>query len=421
MRSPLAPCLLLVACGGQPTWHQDVAPIVEARCGSCHTEGAVAPFALDTYEQAAGMGPIVAAAAESGLMPPWFAEDVRAYSNDHSLTDEQIATVVDWVAADMPEGDPDDPGEALPATATSLPRTDLTLSMPEAYEPVGDPDDYRCFVLDWPEATDLFVTGFEPHPGNDALVHHIAAFLVRPDNLAGQGAFDQIRGWDAGSAGPGYACFGGPGSSETEEDLRAPIQQLAQWVPGGGAFVFPEGSGIEVPAGSMIVLQLHYFDQTDGTDLTTIDFMTEESVARKGAFAPWLDATWPLGNMEIPPGGTDIDKVDDPRDFWQLMTGGLDLEAGFDIHSTMMHMHTRGVGGSTWIEHADGTREDILVLEKYDFDWQFNYQLAEPARFAPGDQLGVECVFANDGDAPINWGEGTLDEMCVSNLFVTEL
>lgn len=418
---PLPLVVVLAACSG-PTWHQDVRPIVEGRCQACHGDGGVGPFALDSYEQAVAMGPILGASVEARVMPPWSAQPVRSYANDHSLSDEQIATVLAWVDADMPEGNPDEPGEPLPPTSTVLPRSDVTLGIPAPFEPNGSPDDYRCFVLDWPQSMDTFVTGFEPHPGNTALVHHIAAFLIRPDNLAGGSAFDQVRAWDDGSPGLGYPCFGGPGNSEANEELRAPIQQLAQWVPGGGAFVFPEGSGIEVPAGSMIVLQVHYYDQEDGTDQTTVDFMTASSVERKAAFAPWLNATWPLGNMEIPAGGeTDIDHVDDPREFWQLMTGGLDLDAGFAVHAAMMHMHTRGVGGGAWIEHAGGETEPILNLAGYDFDWQINYQLSEPAIFAPGDQLGVECVFENTGDSPINWGEGTDDEMCVANLYVTEL
>ena len=412
----------LAACQGTPTWHQDVRPIVEGRCLSCHDTGGVAPFGLATWEDAASISALMSASVQARSMPPWSAADVRAYSNDHSLTDEQIATIVDWVGGGAPEGDPETPGEPLVPVATALPRVDLSVGMTEPYDPSGDPDDYRCFVMDWPAQTDGFVTGFEPIPGNGELVHHIAAFLVRPDNLAGTSAFDQIRGWDAASEGPGYGCFGGPGSSEAEEDLRAPIQQLAQWVPGAGAFVFPQGSGIEVPAGSMVVLQVHYFDQADGTDQTRIDFMTSPTVKRRGAFAPWLNATWPLGNMTIPAGGsTDVEQVADPREFWQLMTGGLDLEAGFDVHAAMMHMHTRGVAGSAWLVREDGDEEWLLKVDDYDFDWQLNYLLAEPARFLPGDQLGVECVFENTGDTDLNWGEGTLDEMCVANLYVTEL
>lgn len=414
--------IFALGCSGPPTWHEDVRPIVEGRCQTCHTEGLVAPFPLDSYDQALVFAGPMAAAVETEIMPPWSALDVRAYSNDHSLDEEQIATLVAWADAGAPEGNPERAGEPLPVVATSLPRVDLTITMPERYEPEGDPDDYRCFVIDWPSQEDLFVTGFEPSPGNGALVHHIAAFLVRPDNLAGASAFDQIRDWDSAQAGPGYTCFGGPGSSVAGEDLRAPIQQLAQWVPGGGAFVFPEDSGIEVPTGSLIVLQVHYFDKEDGDDLTSVDFMTAATVERKGAFAPWLDGTWPLGNMTIPANSTsDVEQVDDPRQFWTLMTGGLDLDAGFDVHATMMHMHTRGIAGSVWMEHADGSREDLVAIDAYDFDWQLNYVFSEPARFENGDELGVECVFENTGDTDLNWGEGTMDEMCVGNLYVTEL
>ncbi len=63
----------------------------------------------------------------------------------------------------------------------------------------------------------------------------------------------------------------------------------------------------------------------------------------------------------------------------------------------------------------------LLEVADWDFHWQLNYQLAEPVRFEPGDALYLRCTFDNTaGTEAVHWGEGSGDEMCVGNLFITE-
>ncbi|MEZ4253505.1 MAG: hypothetical protein R3B99_35295, partial [Polyangiales bacterium] len=57
--------------GGAPTYHQDVAPIVARHCLTCHVEGGIGPFPLDTYEGVREVGPEARLAVERREMPPW--------------------------------------------------------------------------------------------------------------------------------------------------------------------------------------------------------------------------------------------------------------------------------------------------------------------------------------------------------------
>lgn len=54
----------------QPTYHADIAPILERRCLACHQAGGIAPFALQRFEQVAPLARSVAAAVTSRRMPP---------------------------------------------------------------------------------------------------------------------------------------------------------------------------------------------------------------------------------------------------------------------------------------------------------------------------------------------------------------
>jgi len=426
--------LLGAACSGAPegdpsasdtvTYWRDVKPILEARCVACHQAGEVAPFPLDTYDDAAAVSALVAYAASERSMPPWGLEPHRDYQRDPSLSDAQIDLLVAWDDGGAPEGDPADEGPPLDIVAPpTLPRVDLTLDLPEVYAPVGSPtDDYRCFVIDWPEDELTYVTGFEARPDNALLVHHMAAFLVSPDTPLGEGVFDTFSDWDEAEEGPGYTCFGGPSGSS---DLQIPIQQVAQWVPGGGAVVFPDASGIAVPPGSKIVLQVHYFvgDNAGEVDASGIDLMLSDTVERNGAFAPYLDALWPLSGMDIPAGSEDVAHGirSDPRGFLTLFMPDLDLSAGFDIHSTMLHLHRLGREGRLSRHDADGSEEILVEVKSWDFDWQIDYRYAEPVPFRPGDELELRCLFDNPTDEDVSWGEGTDEEMCVANMYITEV
>ncbi|MEL6348678.1 MAG: hypothetical protein AAFV53_36575 [Myxococcota bacterium] len=85
-------------------------------------------------------------------------------------------------------------------------------------------------------------------------------------------------------------------------------------------------------------------------------------------------------------------------------------------------MHTLGRHAALRVERADGTSEVLVEVDPYDFDWQLIYQFAEPVRFNDGDELSLACTFDNTmGEADVNWGEGTGEEMCVANLFLSEL
>jgi hypothetical protein len=422
--------LLLVGCQRIPTYHQDIQPILAGRCVQCHQDGEVAPYSFETYDDVLQTSGLIADAVSLERMPPWFAVgDHQAYRNDPSLHPDEMAMVVDWANNGAPEGDANKPQEPYSNFNQTLSAIDLVLKMPEPFQPTVQPDEYRCFVLDWEPDGIRYVTGFDAVPGNIGIVHHMAAYLFRPDSPYGLTLFDILEQWDQASPGPGYPCFGGPSGGD---DVDVPIQQLAQWVPGMGATVFPAGSGIEVPVGSKVVLQIHYnnTETTNPIDQSSVVFSLEESVTKQGAFAPWLDTTWPLGTMTIPAGNPAVvlGKQGSPIPLFEFLAPTMDLSNGFDIHSALVHMHQLGEAATVGVARSDGTQELLLEIKNYSFDWQLVYHLENPIVFHPEDELSITCTWDNsaenqpDGQPPrdVNWGESSRDEMCVANLFITE-
>src|SRR5262245_32253965 len=99
----------LAAAPDTPTFTRDVAPILHARCVTCHRTGEVAPMALLTYEDARPWARSIKNKVVSRQMPPWLADPhVGSFANDPRLTDAEIATIAKWVDAGAPQGDAKD-------------------------------------------------------------------------------------------------------------------------------------------------------------------------------------------------------------------------------------------------------------------------------------------------------------------------
>ena len=99
------------AAESQVTFAKDVAPILQAKCETCHRDGQGAPMSLSTYEQARPWARSIKARVASRNMPPWHLDKtvgVQEFQNDRSLNDAQIATIVKWVDEGAPLGDKKD-------------------------------------------------------------------------------------------------------------------------------------------------------------------------------------------------------------------------------------------------------------------------------------------------------------------------
>src|SRR6266576_3456714 len=95
----------------QVTFAKDVAPILQQRCQVCHRAGMSAPMSLVTYQEARPWAKSIKAKVLAREMPPWFIDKnvgIQHFDNDISLSDQQIATLVKWVDAGAPQGNPAD-------------------------------------------------------------------------------------------------------------------------------------------------------------------------------------------------------------------------------------------------------------------------------------------------------------------------
>ena len=218
------------AAHAETTFYRDVLPLLQKRCQSCHRTGEAGAMPLVTYEQTRPWAKAIRQAVTLRKMPPWFADPhFGAFANDPSLTAAEIVTIESWVDAGAPAGLKNDaPPPAAWPVGSVLPNANVVTAMPHAFAiPAGATIPYQYFTLNPGFAADTWATAIEIRPSDRSVVHH-AVLYVREPGIP----------WD------------------TSHPITADI--LAIYSPGAPATICPEGMAKKIPAGSDLVLQMHY-------------------------------------------------------------------------------------------------------------------------------------------------------------------
>lgn len=393
----LCPAILLllplsVAAAPKVTFHKNVAPILQARCQACHRPGEAAPMPLITYRETRPWAKAMKAAVLTRKMPPWFAEPgVSHFKNDRTLAKQEIDTLVEWADKGAPEGNPDEaPPPLVFTTGWSIGQPDQVFEMPQAFEvPSTGIVDYQWVLLPTRFAEDKWIRAIELRPGNRGVVHHIAAFARRGGSK-----------WLA-EAKPGVPVPKAPGGPEAGQSDGL----IGEYVPGLPAKPFPDGSALFLPAGSEIVLQLHYTPNgkaaSDRSKLGLI-FASEQPRSRFFYFG--------VTNMTfvIPPGEAN-----------HSVTARVTLGADVRLIDLQPHMHLRGKSFEFRAVYPDGSQEVLLRVPRYDFNWQLTYEVAGEKILPRGTRIEATAIFDNSPNNPRNPnpeaevrnGDQTTDEM----------
>jgi hypothetical protein len=383
---------------GTPTFAKDVLPIMQTHCQECHRSGglgiagAFAPMPLVTFDEVRPYARSVARMIQGHQMPPWDATAVTngQFENERLMSDAERETIVQWVQAGAPEGDP---SQAPPPVVWEekqgwlLGPPDLVVSMPEPYWVADEHIDHQPRVTFeiteemLPEPRWVRAVEVKPGPLN---VHHIVAMAIAP-------------------------AIG---------DRPQEVFSAGSIAAGEDPIVYPEGFGNLLRAGTRISMSLHYFKEAGpGTgffDQSSIGFYfhsedadIQYTVARDGI----AQMSW-----EIPPGHPN----------WKIGSSRIFDEPTILV-SLHPHMHFRGESMKYTAYYPDGTKEVLLDVPTYDYGWQTQYTYREPKYIPPGTRIEVFAVYDNseskkaqfpylDIEQPVNFGERSIDEMYIPYL-----
>lgn len=393
-----ASVLLNTATAQTPAWSTDIAPILYQNCATCHRSGGIAPFELLTYQDASTYGNLIAQETADRRMPPWPPDpSYSRMSHERLLSQHDIQKIADWVSGGKPQGDPNlAPPLPVFSSTGDLPGTpDLVIRIPNYTSTAANGDVYQCFVIPSGLLNGRYVRAFEAIPGNRAVVHHV---LVYADTTG------VCASLDAATPGPGYTNFGGVGN----DDARL----VGGWVPGSAPIQFPTGFGVNLPANSDIVLQIHYPEGTAGeVDSTEVHFFfTPNSNVRPLYIDPILNHVTNINAPLFIPANQTATFTE------EFTVPGVDVS----LLGVAPHMHLLGKNISCWGVKPAGDTQKIIRINDWDFHWQGFYGFKRIQKISAGTTMFAQAFYDNTSANPenpssppqdVSAGESTTDEM----------
>lgn len=372
--------------GKQISYVDEIAPIIAENCASCHREGGIAPFAMNSHAMVQGWSPMIREVLMTKRMPPGQIDPhVGDFENDMVLEDDKVRTLLSWIEAGTPRDSDSDPLAELtwPTSKWAFGEPDYIIEVPPQEIPATGVLDYIhvSVPIDIPE--DRWLRGSQYVAGDRTVLHHTLNSLVEPGESR-RGGF--LGGGNANQA------------------------NITAYIPGAQPRLNPPNTGGLLKAGSKLNLQLHY--TTNGKETTDASeiglwFYPKGEVPEKrmsGACACIFTPDW----TNIPP--------HDPN-FEQQASVMLERDAY--MHSFTPHMHFRGKYMRFYADYPDGTREELINIANYNYNWQLAYTYEEPKFLPGGTKLTAVGAFDNSAQNPANpdpsrsvpWGQQSWDEM----------
>ncbi len=344
------------------SYEKEISPILAKNCVSCHAEGGIAPFAMNSYDVVKQFGPMIREAIRTDRMPPYNADPhVGQFKDDMNLSVKDAQTLVHWIEAGSPRGAGEDPLKinAKVAPEWELGEPDLVLTLPSFAVPASGIVDYQNPMLKNPLTEGRWLRASTIKVGDRQAVHH----LLSPVG--------------------GYAV-------------------------GAESTVYPADTGTWVEPGQNLRFQLHYTPYGKATtDVTKVGlyFYPKDkppSIVRRNAVV--LNA-----GIEIKPNAARHKET-----AYSVFPGAATL------YSVFPHAHYRGENVEVSLLKPGAAKEElILSLPKYDFNWQRGYEFKTPIQIAPGTKLITRYEYDNSKNNPANpdpsitvkWGEQSHEEM----------
>jgi hypothetical protein len=401
------------------TFNKHVLPILQEHCQGCHRPNQIAPMSFLTYQDVRPWVSAIKTAILTKKMPPWFADPGYGhFANERKLTPAEIRTLITWADSAAPEGDPKDrpaPKEFSPDGWTIKPDVIFAMSKPYSV-PAEGVIEYTYIVLPTGFTKDTWVTAAEVLPGNRKVTHHVIAFVRPPGSpwmktvKPGEPFVPVIHTRDAAGAGTGIDARS-PDQRPREAQQQGFLgnEFLVAYVPGiqPQTFNLTGNSAKLIPAGSDIVLQMHYTPNgTADTDITKVGLV----LAKETPKLRYLTIGAATHQFAIPP--------NDPN---YEVHSQVTFEQDAQLVWLQPHMHLRGKDFEYRLVYPTGQTDTALRVPNYSFSWQLGYDEATPVMLPKGTRMECTAHFDNsvnnaanpNPNVEVKWGDQSWEEMMI--------
>jgi len=363
----------------QISYSEQIAPLLTAKCSSCHRSGGGAPWAMNSYDMIRGFAPMIREVIRTKRMPPWHADPhYGSFVGERSISNEDARMLVHWIEAGAPRGNGPDSLSGLPPATTewTLGQPDLIVEVPAFEVPATGVVNYQYPRTVNPLGHDAWIRAIEILPGNRSIVHHVLVGLDDPGN-------------------------------GSQRAIRGQIGELGGYAPGKNAVPYPDDSGIFLRKEAGFRFQMHYTPNGKAaTDVTRVGLFFYDKPPKHS-----LHMTLMLDTALSIPANT------------KAYSARLEhvLDRDIVLYTLLPHAHLRGRAAKFTAIYPDGHQEILLSVPKYDFNWQTTYALNPPKPIPAGTHIVLDMTWDNSAQNPANpdpnrvvrWGEQTWDEMNV--------
>lgn len=383
------------------TFTKDVAPIFRAKCESCHRKDSIAPMSLETFEEARPWARSIRDRVATRQMPPWHLDKnigIQHFANDRSLTDQELDTIVNWVSAGAPKGDPTDmpPAAVWPSDdkwnyAETYGQPDLVLRSPAYTQRTTAQDAWYKPVVETGLTEPRWVRAIELRPSTikgRKVTHHALAHLMQREQTAEAQA-----------------------AQGSDDDGAAGL--FMEWAVGKQGEVMRPGSGKLLLPGSKIVFDIHYSaaneDVTDQVELAIYLYPKGQEPKFRQTLALFSGVTGGNRNLDIAPNSMYIG------------TNLHVMKRAGRVENFQAHMHLRGKAMSMEALLPTGETRMLSMVSNYSFNWHNNYIYADDSAplLPKGTVLKITSWHDNtaankmnpDPNQWVGWGDRTVDEM----------
>jgi hypothetical protein len=376
-----------------PTFTKDVAPIFQEKCEACHRTDSIAPMSLVTWQETRPWARAIRARVADHTMPPWDIDPsvgIQKFKNDRSLTAKQVDTILKWVDAGAPQGDPKD----MPAARTwpedqgwnfaslfGQQEPDMIVKSHAFTMPAESQDAWDKRTTASGITEPRWVRAIEIRPSTvkgRKITHHAIAYLRQED--------------------PNAPPSGG---------LPTPFMEWA--VGKQGELMRPDTGKLLLP-GSEFIWDVHYSQA--GEEITSqvemgIYFYPKGQEPKYRAALTLTPAA--LGTLDIRPNTV------------SMAEGFFVLRENARLESYQPHMHLRGKAMMVEAILPTGQRQVVSLVSNFNFNWMTTYVYDDDAAplLPKGTMIKVTAWHDNtaakktnpDPNQWVGWGDRTVDEM----------
>jgi hypothetical protein len=378
-----------------PTFAEDIAPIVFKNCAPCHRPGEPGPFSLLTYDDVKRKAKTIAIVTQSRYMPPWPADPTYShFLGERVLSDAQIETIKRWVANDTPAGDL----AKLPplpdfAHGSHFGKPDMVVKMREPLKLPGDNSDrFLVIKIPYEMPQDRFVRAIEFVPGSPKLIHHMNGHVVQYDDKKK----DPFEGPDIVARDAVPTLEGSYNAIHLlNDDGSYPelLSSVANYLPGAVSPPgYPNGIGgwTLKRKGAFLMRDIHYGPSpVETVDQSYFNVFFTDKPPQRPTKEMQLGT---LGISEI------IPPLIIPPNEIKTFTTKTVTEEDISVLTVNAHMHLLGKSFKAFAATPDGRTIPLINIPKWNFRWQYFYTFPMMVKIPKGSTIAAIGVYDNTAD-----------------------